>query len=902
MIKKYYKLFWLVLLLQTQYLAGQDSYIAYEKLSNQFKGETLQIKVDSLLQSLIKKGETPSLARVAHSFAIRYARQGDPLMAIKYGRLEVEELKAAVLLDTTYTKALYNLGRFYIDNGEYKKAIPQFEEVIELNNLPWRVAQSYTEIARCYRFIGDYFKAVDFFKKGFALLEALESYKSIVIQSINLAWAYEDIGTPKAMEARQRVLDKADSLRRINGISLTIDNYRNLLNAFAYRYITKEYYNFEKAQSLYIENLKSGMINGDSTIIAMTYNNLANLYNKEQRDSAVYFIKKGFQFVRSGSDSAKLFDNQSDYHLHKGELEKALTVIHKALETSLQLTFNQNEAPNTFQLSNSNKKDYVLFCLKKKTEILIRLYEQKNDQLFLEQVLGNVKAADQLIDMIQSESLEESAKLFWRKEAAEIYLPGAYASRILGDHQSTFFFMEKNKALVLSEEVSKNTAYSMLPKNVSKIERDLKGRIFELENTDTLPQSSTAIFDAKRAYEEYIESIKHLYPEYFRSQFGTNLESLLQIQSSLEEGTTLVSYIWNVLHDNEEIIIGMALDKRSVNTFEIPVTDSLKSLLTQYRKLNLKPLQTQSDQVLFLQVSHDLFNNLFPGAEVNAMARNKKLTIIPDGDLQTIPFEALIVNTQTHEYLLEKTDVNYLYSVSFLRRNENVIRQASRRFIAYAPVNFEETGLLPLNKTRQELKTIESQIGGDMRIEVEASKEHFLSESSAYSVIHLATHANASGDPWIAFSDGKMKLYELYTYKNNAELVTLSACNTLLGEIANGEGVLSLSRGFFYSGSKSVVASLWNVNDQATSSIMADFYANLKAGQGKSEALNNAKRNYLKTHSLSEQSPYYWSSFVLLGDDQPIDFSSNNYHWYLIGILMIILLVFIFMKKTKKIG
>ena len=91
-----------------------------------------------------------------------------------------------------------------------------------------------------------------------------------------------------------------------------------------------------------------------------------------------------------------------------------------------------------------------------------------------------------------------------------------------------------------------------------------------------------------------------------------------------------------------------------------------------------------------------------------------------------------------------------------------------------------------------------------------------------------------------------LKLHELYTYKNNADLVVLSACNTSLGEVAVGEGVLSLARGFFYSGANSVISSLWNVNDVATTSLMNNFYTNLKDNQTKAEALTNAKRKYLK--------------------------------------------------------
>ena len=165
-------------------------------------------------------------------------------------------------------------------------------------------------------------------------------------------------------------------------------------------------------------------------------------------------------------------------------------------------------------------------------------------------------------------------------------------------------------------------------------------------------------------------------------------------------------------------------------------------------------------------------------------------------------------------------------------------------------------------------------------------------ESKIDSLVNLSISQDSIYEAIDIIHDYSLKLY---TYRNNADLVTLSACNTSLGEVAKGEGVLSLARGFFYSGSKSVVASLWEVNDKSTSEIMTSFYTNLKDGQTKSEAMNNAKRTYLSNHSLSEQSPYYWSSFILIGDAGAIDLSSNLYLYLTTAIA--ILLVMLFFRK-----
>ena len=144
-------------------------------------------------------------------------------------------------------------------------------------------------------------------------------------------------------------------------------------------------------------------------------------------------------------------------------------------------------------------------------------------------------------------------------------------------------------------------------------------------------------------------------------------------------------------------------------------------------------------------------------------------------------------------------------------------------------------------------------------------------------------------------------LDELFLHKSNASLVVLSACNTTLGKEEVGEGIMSLARGFFYSGTQSVISSLWNVDDTSTPFIMNAFYQNLANGETKSVALRKAKLDYLNTHSLSEVSPHYWASFILLGKDNVLP--GNAVHWelYLSGLFLFLVLFFLFalLKKRK---
>ena len=133
---------------------------------------------------------------------------------------------------------------------------------------------------------------------------------------------------------------------------------------------------------------------------------------------------------------------------------------------------------------------------------------------------------------------------------------------------------------------------------------------------------------------------------------------------------------------------------------------------------------------------------------------------------------------------------------------------------------------------------------------------------------------------------------QIYNEKINSELVVLSACETGYGTIQKGEGIMSLSRAFTFAGASSTVMSLWEVPDQETSQIMQSFYSHLQKGELKSEALQNAKLDYLKnTNDALLKHPYYWAGFVITGDNTSIK-TNTPIHWlWWLGILVIILLL-----------
>ncbi|MBV8030275.1 MAG: CHAT domain-containing protein [Betaproteobacteria bacterium] len=152
----------------------------------------------------------------------------------------------------------------------------------------------------------------------------------------------------------------------------------------------------------------------------------------------------------------------------------------------------------------------------------------------------------------------------------------------------------------------------------------------------------------------------------------------------------------------------------------------------------------------------------------------------------------------------------------------------------------------------------------------EASRVAFRKYASDFRFLHIASHGEFDADHPLASSlllapdgpdDGRLTVSDLYSMRVDADLVTLSACETGLGKVANGDDVVGLTRGFLYAGTRTIVASLWQVDDRATSELMASFYDAIGKGLSKREALRAGQREQL----ARQPHPFFWAAFQLTG-------------------------------------
>ena len=198
-----------------------------------------------------------------------------------------------------------------------------------------------------------------------------------------------------------------------------------------------------------------------------------------------------------------------------------------------------------------------------------------------------------------------------------------------------------------------------------------------------------------------------------------------------------------------------------------------------------------------------------------------------------------------------------------------------------------------------ELEEIAQHFEGQPFYGFKANKKQFIQTAPRADIIHLSTHACLNKeDPMqsrIFFAnEDYLTTEEIYDLDIQAKMVVLSACQTGLGQIYKGEGMISLARAFAQAGCPSITMSLWSVVDETTSQIMINYYENLDDGINKSRALQKAKLSYLEEQPKAKQHPYYWAAFIPLGDVSPVEESTfgGMTFWLLGGGVLVLMGLF----------
>ncbi|SFI74273.1 CHAT domain-containing protein [Olleya namhaensis] len=785
-----------------------------------------------------------------------------------------------------------NKSRLLAHKKQYQEAINNTLQACDLSQI-----DNLNFIAKCYNNLNDYYKEIDYLERVIYINKRNKKHENLVLNYLDIAKAHRKLNTKKNITKSIDFLKEALHIDKnfilTNKIKYSI--YNNIGNYY------KALSNFDYAIQYYKKAIIIARKLNDSKKTSRTYSNLSTININVKASS------KQLKIAQSNINKALSYDSISfpDIYANLGivnyllkDYKTAIKNHNRAIEI---LTEAQNgDILNLNDVKNCKNKKLLLNTLFEKIYALIKLKDKK----YLTEGLNIIKLADKVFDLLLIETKTEKTKLHWRKRAYHFYYLGIHISHELNDIESAFYFSEKSKTLLLLNEITYNSK-PILPDSINTREINLKKTIYSLENqiniltNEALLKAKNDLFETQVSLKLLTDSLEASYPIYKNSKNNLDKTILLrELQNSIKtKNTCIISYLWDKTENQFNALYGIAITQDQAILFKINNLNLFDKKVTDFKKHITSPISNVRQKTEFENIAKSLYNDLFP-EEIAPLIANNKLLIIPDSDLQSIPFEAL--RTKNNDYLIKNHEISYAYSVTHLLKNNTIKRDPKNTFISFAPITFNYDNLKNLPQSKAEAKTIANLFSGKSKINQNATKNIFLKNLNDYKIIHLSTHSdtNDSITPWIAFKNKKLQLNELYTTTNQAELVFLSSCKSSLGQSNQGEGIFSLARGFFSSGANSVISSLWNVNDKSNAEITLSFYKYIKKGKSKSTALRQAKLDYIKTYSLSEVSPYYWSSLTLIGDDSAIEIQKNT-QFYIIIIVLLMCLIFIILKTLK---
>jgi len=758
---------------------------------------------------------------------------------------------------------LLDLAKNARTSGRGNEAIQIYERVLNIKTLsPLQRSGVWLGLANVYHNQKNYLEADTAYQRCISLMEdSIGKYYSW------LTWPYSDFGSLKET--------LGDTSGAIHCYQQAVEIAQNSVGSKHYSVGTSYF------------RIASMHFNGGKYLTAL-----------DDLQKALVALNPGFEDMSIAANPSLAQSNNYDYFRRALWLKARILSILSKQPSSLQQGYSEN-AQKTYQK-----------CLD-----LVEQY--RND-------LPTIGAVSSDLPMMYS--------LFEEAISSEISHAGFKKQSV---SKTTFDIAEKSKATLLFSALRSSRAvqFSNIPADLRQREQSLKQQISLLEkqrtsesskqtmNGDSMAMANDSrLFSLRADYETLLKTFESTYPAYYHLKHDRSTADLAATQALLPRGHTLLEYFTG---DSSIFIFVVQRDAYQVE--EVKNNFLLDSLVRQLRNglygfYALKdPPDSLYDHTLrqYIVAAQLLYNHLI--APVQAKLTDT-LIIVPDGVLGYVPFEALLSgpplaqdNFASYPFWLRRKQISYCYSATLLREMEQKKHQTppTARLLAVAPCyKGSEAGLRkqfgtkpktlsaspasskntlvarggfePLPASGEEAYRISEQWAGRRLINREGTMKQFEQIAADYRILHLSTHGQANsqaGDnSYIVFAGASDSVeYELlyardlYNFQLNADLVTLSACETGIGELQRGEGVVSLARAFAYAGAKSIVTSLWAANDGATKDLMSNFYEALRRPErSKDAALREAKLRYLRDFPGERAHPFFWAGFIPIGDMAPI--------------------------------
>ena len=819
-------------------------------------------------QALTIRREThnrPGEGTTLSSIGSVYSHLGQYMQALDYFE-QALVIRREVDDQAGESTTLNNIGSVYFSLGEYAQALEYYQQALTLSQrlkAPHKESTTLNNIGLAYYHRGQYAQALDHCRQALEIQQVMGDRAGEAGSLNNLGAIHASLGQyTHALDYYEQTLHIHREIGHQAGEGFNLNNIGDL-------YASQGHYT--KALDYYQQALVLRQEIGDRANEGADLYNIGSVYDSlGQPAKALSYYEQALDILREVGNrlgEGTTLNGMGGAHASLAQYTKALAYYEQALNIRREIGDRAGESSTLYNLGLAYRKigdptpalDYYAQA--------IGMIEMLRGELGVEEHKSSFAA--EYTDMY--EGIISLLLHVQRPEDAFHYAQRAKARTFLDQIGNTYVDPRTtNKPELLEQEHTLLTSIHTLeailarPNDHETAGAPHSGELSALA-AEQRQALQTRLDSTYREYERLLATIKSTNPEYADLR-AVDVSTLITVQQTLPAQTTLVEYY--VVSDTQTLAFVVTLD--AFHT--VPLSVSVASLIQKvdwFRQFTSEEATRATAQMLY--------NWLF--APVRKYIDTPAVLFAPHQQLHYLPFEALHDGAY---YLVETYTIGYIPSASVLRYlNVDGQDDAKDLLVLGNPTN---NAVPSLPAADQEAQVVAEMFGASVYLGESATESRLWEQAADADYIHLAAHgqfnetapqfsrvylapsetARDTVTPTLSsHTDGLLETHEVWNLQlENADLVTLSACQTQLGELSAGDELVGLSRAFIYAGTPSLVASLWSVEDASTAYLMERFYGYLKEGMSKAEALRQAKLDTLETYP----SPYHWAAFTLIGD------------------------------------
>ena len=575
---------------------------------------------------------------------------------------------------------------------------------------------------------------------------------------------------------------------------------------------------------------------------------------RNDQAAALHTLQQSMALSESGGFVRELAEEQalaSDIYRDRGELEKATELANLA-------AISTQESGDTWSVPQRLQSVAMLAIRQGKYDKADRIFDRA--AAFVDALIGNYASV-----------LEKTAVI---KASSELYSQHfALIADRFNDSRKAYSIIEQVRGRVTTDLLMAGAVAPAQAKNDEHAISELRLKLAGARSTDAVRQIRDQIF--------MVEQSRWITPEISilkaRSRDPVGMD---QVQRTLDPSAVILEY---VIADPRSYCL--VISKTGARIVALAPRQNIEALIRSY----LKAVKAKAPAHEEARALYDALLRPIPMAQ-----QKERLIVIRDGPLYLVPFDGFI--DDAGRYVVETHTVTYEPSASTfylltLRKHLPTTSAHALLGVGGVPYNpaelkqaaitrgYEPGALSNLPASKDEVIAAEDAVRGPgdlLLIGPRATESAFKkAAASPYDIIHLAVHGYAStterngsalvllSDP-SAGEDGFLQASEIVQLRLNSDLVILSACETAIGQLEGEEGIAALSRAFLLAGARSVVSTLWSIDDTFSLFLIKQFYKHLAAHEPAAAALTAAKRDMLRKYGAAAV-PYYWAAFTFEG-------------------------------------